>query len=295
LFKRGTIIVCSLFISGVAGSAIAEDCFIKVRTGEARAPHVIRAAAPHRRTARAQVAHRPHHVRHIVRRARARPAVIATAEEAPVQRYAGSSFAQQTIPIYAMRPTSCDAQPPAALQSAPPAGLVTPTQRLLDELAGPAEPVTRVADAPDAPGGSAGGFSPGGAGFGPPSGGGGFLTPGGAPPIVGPGGPGVGPPATPPDLGQPPIITPPEGGQPPIVILPPEGGQPPTVTPIIDQPPAGPPVSPPPPLAAIPEPGTWSLMILGAAGVGAILRRRRASAARRAFEIIRKPRNNISW
>jgi hypothetical protein len=281
LSRNSNLIVFSLFVSGVAGSAAAEDCFIKVRTtGEARAPSPPRPVASHRRTSPAHVGRRLHHLR---RPGRAKPAIVAaTQPQVPRQHYAESSFAQQTIPAYVLRPTSCDTQPAATLQSPPPAGPVTPSQRLLDALAGPATPPASDAAAPGRP---AGGFSPAG---------GDLLPPGGTLPVIGsglpgePGGPSGEPsfPGSPPDT--PPIITPPEGGLPPTEVLPPGGGQPP----VIISPPGGgqPPITPPG--GAIPEPSTWSLMILGALAVGGALRSRRAARPPRgAFEITRKPKN----
>ncbi|ODT87789.1 PEPxxWA-CTERM sorting domain-containing protein [Phenylobacterium sp. SCN 70-31] len=46
-------------------------------------------------------------------------------------------------------------------------------------------------------------------------------------------------------------------------------------------PPVGPPVEPPapPPVTAVPEPGTWAMMILGFGVLGVRLRRRRATAS----------------
>jgi hypothetical protein len=276
LSRKSNLIAFSLFVSGVAGSAAAEDCFIKVRTtAEARAPSPPRPVASHRRTSPAHVGRRPHHLR---RPGRAKPAIVAaTQPQVPRQHYVESSFAQQTIPAYVLRPTSCDTQPAATLQSPPPAAPVTPSQRLLDALAGPATPPASDAAAPGLP---AGGFSPAG---------GDLLPPGGAPPVIGsglPGGPGGEPgfPGLPPDT--PPTVTPPEGGQPPIVVLPPGGGPP-----VIISPPGGgqPPLTPPG--GAIPEPSAWSLMILGALAVGGALRLRRAApSARKAFETVRKPR-----
>ncbi|MBL8769751.1 MAG: PEPxxWA-CTERM sorting domain-containing protein [Phenylobacterium sp.] len=84
----------------------------------------------------------------------------------------------------------------------------------------------------------------------------------------------IGPPGTPlfpPDIDEPPLI--PEGVLPPTV---------PPGPPPLGEPPVGPPPPPvvEPPTTAVPEPGTWLLMILGFGGVGAALRRRAAARAR---------------
>jgi hypothetical protein len=214
-----------------------------------------------------------HHVRHLGR-ARAKPTVVAAAApQAPLQHYEGSSFARQTIPAYVLRPTACDSLPAAVLQSPPPAQFVPPAQRLLDALAGPAD---QTPAAPTGSGEARGGLPPG-SGF-PASGG----------PIGGPGGASVAPPGTPPDtppvIGLPPAAPPAEGGPPPIVVPPPGGVQPPpNLPPVIGPPPTGP---QPPPVGVIPEPTTWSLMLLGVLAIGGSLRSRRKAARNRTAETI---------
>lgn len=97
--------------------------------------------------------------------------------------------------------------------------------------------------------------------------------------------PAVASPETPPDLPPPPILPPdpiviPDPPPPPVVVV--------VVTPPVEPPGPPPPETRPPPvvvtqalavpaavIAAVPEPGTWAMLVLGFGAIGAALRRRR--------------------
>jgi hypothetical protein len=182
---------------------------------------------------------------------------------------------------YVLRPRACGGRRALAT---PIGGLTSPSpaQTLLAELAGPGSPPPEArAVSQPLPAGSepstVGGPpptdtpAPGGFGFpGVPLGGPGTTgTPGT------PGPPSVSPPATEPPPNPPPISPPAPPPGPPTIepptqppVLPP--GQPPIF------PPDGPPtiVSPPGGPGPIPEPDTWTLLVLGFGAVGWLLRRR---------------------
>ena len=152
LRRFGPTLLGSLLLAGTAGSAAAEDCFLKVRM--AGAP----AAAPHRKApvhhpaaaAGAAAAPKPSHPRpahHPVGPRRApRPHLAAAAAPAavpgakPVRQYIESSLAMASVPVYALHPTACDSHP--AIQSIAPVAPVAPIavgstpHKLLDALAG---------------------------------------------------------------------------------------------------------------------------------------------------------------
>jgi hypothetical protein len=289
LFSVRAIALASVFTVCVTGPAVAEDCFPKVRAAAVHRPAPVRAAAPHRKAATVAPRPKAHPVRHVVKRPRPKRVQVAAAPPAPPRHYAGSSFAQRTMPVYLPRPVSCDEKPSPVLQALPPAAEKPPTQVLLDELAGPAAapaapetPTNYISGTPDEGGG--GSYFPGGGGF--P--GGGVPGGGGQPPVGPPGGP----PILPPDGGQPPIIlppgppdggpppiTPPDGGPPPVTppIIPPEGGPPPIVPPDGPFPPVNPPGGGQPP--GVPEPATWAMLIVGFFGLGGALRRQQRRVA----------------
>jgi hypothetical protein len=282
LITLGILLCC-----GVASPAAATDCFIRVRSADAAPAAPAHRAAAHRRAVSPAGAPHIHHVRHGVGARHARRQAIAVDAPVRTRNFAESSLQMRTMPVYVMRPTSCDAQPPATLQSLAPAEYKPPAQLLLDELAGPA---SRAAAAPgDLPASAESGLTPvalapGGVGGGGPVGGGPVIVGpgGGGPGAGGPGGGGPveGPPSTTPPQVQPPLIGPPD--VPPVIIAPPGppvvgppgGGPPPVMTP---------PGTTPPVTAAVPEPSTWAMMILGFLGVGGALRARRT---RRAPEIV---------
>ena len=271
-----TVLLSSLLVAAGAGSAVAEDCFPKVRAAAVphAAPH--KAAPPHRKQVLLAATHHPAHRRHIIRKTLAKTAPRPAVKPAGPHAFAESSLAQQTIPVVVPRPVSCDKAPPLVLASAPPVREKPPAQVLLDELAGPSgtPPASPPADVPEG--------VPGGVTFpsdvlfpGTPGG----VPPGGGRPPFTP--PGVTPPDQPPFT--PPGVTPPD--QPPFVPPDQPPGPPPFVPPIIppDQPPIVPPGGPQPPdkpPGAIPEPSTWGMMILGFFGLGAVLRARRTARVR---------------
>jgi hypothetical protein len=236
------IILCSIFTAGVGGPAVAEDCFIKVRAGVTGPAPVPRAVSHHRAFPTGWTPH-GRHTRHGAGAGLAKRRVIAAATATYPRNLAGSALEMRTTPAYVMRPTSCDAQPPARLQSPLPASRKPPGQKLLDAVA----PIA--------------GASEGAPPFAPP---GGFIGPSGV--VGGPGGvSGLAPPSImPTDVFQPPVPAP--GDSPGIVGSP---GLPP-VSPIGVSSPI-----PPAPIAALPEPAAWEMMILGFLAVGVALRSRR--------------------
>jgi hypothetical protein len=282
-----------VLVAGVAGPAAAEDCFVRVKIGETTRTPPVHHAPVHHAAAPAHVhpVHRVHHVVHHPHKKR--PQVAAASKPRP--HYVESSLAQRSLPIYEMRPISCDTHP--ALQTKAPAAAVPPAQRLLDQLVTPASPAAPVetASAPVAPVAAPDTFVPG-APFTPPVGGVPVGAVGGPPPI---GAPPVTPPVGPPvvtPVVTPPVVTPPVVGPPvvtpPIVTPPvvtPPGVTPPVIVPLTPPesppgspgiPPIVPPVTPPgPPTAPVPEPSAWALLLVGFFGLGAALRRRRAKQA----------------
>ena len=284
-----------ILLAAAASPAAAEDCFIRVKVGEA-----LRAAPAHRPPPHRAAAAGPARVRHLRHashpaghRRGKRPQTLAAAAERP--RYVESSLAQASVPIYELRPVSCDTRP--AIRSKAP-GLAPPAgQRLLDALATPAPPTPTppapvetgpvetgpVIIVPDTvlPGLPPGPTPVGDIGGPPPP----------APPIGGPGGP---PPVTTPPVTTPPVVTPPVVTPPvvtpPVVTppAPPPDMPPPVVTPVTlppDTPPGSPPPdSPPdtplpppppaPPSAPVPEPAAWAMLLVGFFALGAALRRR---------------------
>jgi hypothetical protein len=287
-----------VLLAGAAGPAAAEDCFIRVKVGETP-----RAAPPHRPRARHPAAAVRPRVLHRVHRLVAHPhrkRTQALAGAAPTgPRYVESSIAQASVPVYELRPISCDSRP--GIRSKAPGLTPLASQRLLDALVTPAPAPAPPAPAPVETGpvivvpdtvlpGLPPGPAPVGDIGGPPP-----QTPGtppGAPPLTPPiGGPGApppvitppgGPPGTPP--GTPPVVTPP-------VVTPPDTppgtppgippGTPPDSPPDTPITPLTPPLPPPltPPGAPVPEPAAWAMLLTGFFAVGAALRRRRSRAA----------------
>jgi hypothetical protein len=121
LFSVRAIALASVFTVSLTGPAVAEDCFPKVAAAVVHHAAPARKAAPHRKAA--AVAPRPkvHPVRHVVKRPRPKRVQVAAAPPAPPRHYAGSSFAQRTMPVYLPRPVSCDEKPSPVLQALPPA------------------------------------------------------------------------------------------------------------------------------------------------------------------------------
>lgn len=186
---------------------------------------------------------------------------------------------------YILRPRACEEHPVTAMSLLAGAAPPETPQLLLAELAGPTPPQEAEGLAPAAvpPGvddtSTPGPFFPGG----PPTAG---------PPIT----PGVGGPGIPGVPGRPPVVPPAPPAVPPPEhpVVPPVT---PPVPPVDSPPPSRPPVTPPadvpggpggfPPIlpaiatppftpAAIPEPVTWTMLVLGFFGLGAMLRRVRA-------------------
>jgi hypothetical protein len=263
------VLAAAIALTASAASANPlTDCFERIAVAARHMPHH-HAAAPHRLV---------HRARHLGPRPRVRHVA------APGRTVA---YAHRTH--YILRPRACGTH--EALMT-PLAGVAAPEapELLLAELVGPAPAAVDVADtAPVAGLPIADIFTPG---FSFPGGpattpGGGFVFPGGGP-GGGPGQPPGTPPVTPPGVtpaGPGPVIVPPVEGPPPVVIpvVTPVGpGIFPPVVPVVDitpPPPGGPPGVPPlpggPPV--IPEPATWAMFVVGVFGLGAALRRRRAS------------------
>lgn len=224
--------------------------------GVRKAPRVVRAAAP------ASISTKPGQsiVCHVSPPGPLMSVIPMTFAEAAPPPASGDFASAPQLPAYAQEALGTDAA--AIVPDAPKPGV------------GPW--YTDVFGRPLFPGGGLvpAGFGGGFGGFG--GGGGG----GGQPPIIG----------QPPEGGNPPVVTPPTPpvDQPPTVIEtfpgpgnPLGGGQPPTV--IETFPPDEPPFVPQPPGGggggggAVPEPGTWTLMILGFGLAGAALRRARSA------------------
>lgn len=234
----------------------------------------VRRASVHRPKAHPVAAHRP-------KAARKAPRVIRAAAPAAMAARPKSSITCQASPpgpLMSVIPmTFAEAAPPPAsgdFASAP--QLPAYAQEVLGTDAAAIEPDTPKPGVGPSYGDIFGHpIFPGG-GLVPIGFGGGFGG-WGQPPVIG----------QPPEGGNPPTILPPAPpiDQPPTVIEtfpgpgnPPGGGQPPTV--IVTVPPEEPPFIPQPPQppgsgggGAVPEPGTWALMILGFGLAGAALRR----------------------
>jgi hypothetical protein len=189
----------------------------------------------------------------------------------------GASYSQTR---YVLRPIACGVHPAAALMSPLP-GVAAPAtpQQLLAELAGPpaaaspetaidtaaSAPAAELPAAPETAGSSPGDFLPAG---------GGPLGPGGG--VFGPGGPGIGP-EGPGGVTSPIIESPvPPPGAPQVTPVTPggPGGVSPPVGPIVE---TGVPGLPglPGGVGGVPEPASWSLLLVGFFGLGGALRRQR--------------------
>jgi hypothetical protein len=259
---------------------MAEDCFLKIRIAATHAASPGRGApSPHR--AAAARPRSPHHLRHAVGLRRPRAAAHAEPTPSLARQFLESSLQMRTLPVYELRPTSCDRHP--AIRSPAPGAPALTAQRLLDAFAGPppaaAAPPAPIADQavelPPAPGDLGLPVIGGGPGGGlPPT----VTLPvaptaGGVPPVV------LAPPVVLPPVLVPPVVVPPDTPPivtPPIIILPPI--VPPPITP-----PEGPPITPPggpggPPAGGVPEPATWAMLALGFFALGGALRSRQAAA-----------------